>query len=212
MTITESVDPVTAGDAAGLTYTVHLENLGPATAAATEVEIAVVLPAGVSMGAPVASVGSYAGTTWTVGSLAADGVETLEIPLAVADTTVAGTDVISITATASTSTTDVDTDNNTATEATSVALAPTDPTDPATPTDPADPTTPSSPSTPDTPSTPGVTGAVRSAGETTKGQALPRTGSEVVDLALFGLVSILLGAAALWVTSRRGRYVGAHLR
>ncbi|WP_436792765.1 LPXTG cell wall anchor domain-containing protein [Actinospongicola halichondriae] len=199
VSVTESADPVTAGDAAGLTYTVTVTNGGPSTAPGTTVEIDLTLPTGVTEGTAVASLGTYAGSTWTVGALAPDATATLEVPLTVDDTTAAGTDVIEIAATVSSDADDADGTNDEASEATSVEAAPTTPT-----TSPA--TTPTTPTT--------AAGAVGSGGQ---GQspatgALPKTGAEPAAMVLFGLASILVGCAALWLTDRRSRPTGAHLR
>ncbi len=189
--VTESADPVTAGDADGLTYTVEVANDGPSVAENTEVEVDLTLPDGVTLGTAAATEGSFAGTTWSVGSLAPGDEATLTLPLAVAASTEAGSDVVSIEATASSDSTDEDDTNDSATEATSVEAAPVAPTTTTTTTTPG--------------SGVGSVGADR-------GGALPRTGAGFLPLVLLGLLSMLGGGLAVWSAERRNAYVGTHLR
>ncbi len=91
----ESVDPVTAGSGSGnLVYTVTVTNNGPVDATGVELTDTLTLPAGVSTDSISPSAGSFAGTTWTVGTLAPAQSETLTVTLSVTGTTAPGSDVV----------------------------------------------------------------------------------------------------------------------
>ena len=104
VTVTDSVDPVYAGN--NMTMTVTLTNDGPSDSSDTEVEVgAFTLPTGVTIsGAPTIPGGSTypagtsaAGGTWTV-SVAAGSSADLVFPLAIASSAAAGVDVIAASA------------------------------------------------------------------------------------------------------------------
>jgi uncharacterized repeat protein (TIGR01451 family) len=85
VTVSDSPDPATAGTGAGnLTYVVTITNAGPsdATAAVVSSEFTT-LTAGVTIDSATPSQGGYAGTTWTVGTLAAGSNATLTFVLTV---------------------------------------------------------------------------------------------------------------------------------
>lgn len=200
VTIGESADPVTAGDPADLVYTVTATNTGPSAATGTEVEVTLTIPSGVTLGFPGASTGSFAATTWDVGTLAPGDVETLTLPLTVAESTAAGTDVIEVDATISSDAADDNPTNDSASEATSVEAAPAEPT-----------TTTTAPET----TTTTEAGNVQDAGVSQDGSgggALPRTGAGFLPLVLIGLLSMLGGGITVWSAERRNAYVGTHLR
>ncbi|MDE0803555.1 MAG: hypothetical protein OSA99_09550 [Acidimicrobiales bacterium] len=184
VTVNESADPVQAGDADGLVYTVAVDNSGPSGAQDVEVELDLTLPEGVTLGTITPEDGTVTGTTWSLGTMVAANATTLQIPLEVDETAAAGTDVIEITATVSSSTPDGAADNDAATEATSIEAAPVAPT-----------------------TTSGE--SVEAAGE--GNQTLPRTGNDPLALTLAGVASLLLGAVAVR-HARRDDYVGVHLR
>lgn len=188
VSVSESADPVQAGDADGLVYTVAVDNSGPSGARDVEVELDLTLPEGVTLGTITPEDGTVTGTTWSLGTRVASTATTLQIPLEVDETAAAGTDVIEITATVSSATPDDNADNDSASEATSVDAAPVAPT-----------------------TTSG--GAVDAAaqGQTPGSQSLPRTGNDPVALSLAGIASLILGAAAVRL-ARRDDYVGVHLR
>ncbi len=120
--VAESTDPVAAGSGAGnLTYTVTVTNNGPSAATGVTLSEVLTLPAGVTTDSVTPSVGTFVGTTWTLGNLASGASETLVVVLTADTTTVAGTDVIDSTTTVTgLNETDTDATNDAATEATSV--------------------------------------------------------------------------------------------
>lgn len=122
VTQTESVDPVVAGSGTGnLVYTIDVTNIGTGTATGVEVDSLLTLPAGVSVDSVTPSVGTFAGTTWTVGSLAPLATEILTVVLTVDGATVPGIDVIQSSAFVSALVeTDTNSANDGAVEATSV--------------------------------------------------------------------------------------------
>ncbi|MDX1747241.1 MAG: DUF11 domain-containing protein, partial [Halobacteriales archaeon] len=127
VTKAESTDPVAAGSGPGnLVYTVTVTNNGPSDAGGVTLSEVLTLPAGVTVDSVVPSAGSFAGDTWTVGSLPAAAGETLTVTLTVDGSTAPGTDVIGDTATV-TAVDEPDSNavNDSATESTSV-LAPAD--------------------------------------------------------------------------------------
>lgn len=189
VTVTESADPVQAGDADGLVYTVAVDNSGPSGAVDVEVDLDLTLPDGVTMGTPETDTGTVTGTTWSVGTMVGATATTLQIPLVVDEQTAAGTDVIEITATVSSATPDGDDANDAASEATSVEAAPA----------------------PATTTTTAPNGAVGAAGQGNGAARLPRTGTDPAALTLAGVASLLLGGVAVWF-ARRDEYVGTHLR
>ena len=123
---TDSADPVVAGSEAGnLTYTVNVSNVGTADANGVAIDNVLALPAGVTFVSATPSVGSFAGTTWTVGTLTPSTLESLVVVVTVDETTTPGTDVISSTASVSAlSETDVNPANDTSVETTSVDPVP----------------------------------------------------------------------------------------
>ncbi len=98
VTKSESADPVVAG-AGTLTHVVTVANAGPSDASAVSVSDVLSLPAGVTVDAITPSQGGFTDPTWSVGTLTAGASATLTVTLAVAPSTVAGTDVICDTAT-----------------------------------------------------------------------------------------------------------------
>ncbi len=97
---TESADPATAGLGPGnLTYVVTLTNNGVNAATGITVDEILSLPTGVTVDSITPSVGSFAGTTWTVPSLAASASATLTVILTVGAGTDPGIDVIGSAAT-----------------------------------------------------------------------------------------------------------------
>ncbi|MEM7052630.1 MAG: hypothetical protein AAF604_23405 [Acidobacteriota bacterium] len=123
VTVTESVDPAVAGSGTGnLVYTVTVTNLGPVDAAGVTLDNALTLPTGVTADSQTPSAGTFNGTTWTLGGLAASASETLTVTLTVAESTAVGTDIIANTATiTAVDETDTNDSNDSASEATSVA-------------------------------------------------------------------------------------------
>ena len=117
LTVVESIDPVLAGSGVGnLTHTFSLSRVaGPSLAEGVTVEITPNLPAGVSLVSGVPTIGGFAGTTWTVGDVDADGaVGDLVLTLTVDATATDCTDCVSASGTASaTSGTDTVPANNT---------------------------------------------------------------------------------------------------
>src|SRR5439155_87236 len=117
-----SIDPVVAGSGVdNLIYTVTVTNQGYSDASAVALSEALTLPAGVTVDTITGSAGtSYAGSVWTVGTLAANGSATLTVKLT-ADHTTADGAIISDTATV-TNVAEIDTvaGNNQATLSTSV--------------------------------------------------------------------------------------------
>lgn len=111
--VSDSPDPVTAGEQ--LTYTVTVGNGGPDTA--DNVVVDLVLPADVTLVSATPSAGSCTGTTCNIGSLAASASESVVVVVDVADSA-SGT--ILATATVTSSTDDPDTMNNSATASTTV--------------------------------------------------------------------------------------------
>ena len=85
-----------AGSGPGnLTYVVTATNNGPADASGVELSNMLTLPLmGVVIDSITPSVGSFAGSTWTLGVLANSASESLTIVLAVDALTVPGADVI----------------------------------------------------------------------------------------------------------------------
>jgi len=119
---TESADPVTAGSGAGnLTYVISASNAGPSQATGLTLTNVLVTPTGVTVDSISPSVGSFSGTTWTVGDLAPGAGGTLTVILTVDASTAAGIDVISTSAAvASVGETLVNTGDDSASVATSV--------------------------------------------------------------------------------------------
>lgn len=83
--VVDSIDPVVAGSGPGnLTYTVTVTNLGPDS---TDQAVAIVefgaLPAGVTIDSVTPSAGSWFGSQWTIGILAAGSSATLAVVMTV---------------------------------------------------------------------------------------------------------------------------------
>jgi uncharacterized repeat protein (TIGR01451 family) len=79
--LSKTVDKNNPDPGEAITYTITILNTGPNIA--TNIQISDPNPAGVTFGAPVPSVGSYAGGIWTIPSLAVDISATLTIPATV---------------------------------------------------------------------------------------------------------------------------------
>ena len=122
LAVSESIDPVVGGSGPGnLTYLVTVTNQGPAGATGAVISNVLVLPSGVSVDSVTPSAGSFSGSSWNLGSLAANANATLSVVLTVDGSAAAGTDVISNTA--SVATVDqqlVNTGDDSASEATSI--------------------------------------------------------------------------------------------
>ena len=120
--VTESIDPVVGGSGPGnLTYVVTATNQGPADASGVIINNALVLPSGVSIDSVTPSAGSFSGSSWNLGALAANANATLTVTLTVDGTAAAGTDVVSNTASvASADQNLVNTGDDSASEATSI--------------------------------------------------------------------------------------------
>src|SRR5690606_13637076 len=95
--VSDSPDPVTAGEQ--LTYTVTVGNGGPDTA--DNVVVDLVLPADVTLVSATPSAGSCTGTTCNIGSLAASASESVVVVVDVADSA-SGTILATATVTSST--------------------------------------------------------------------------------------------------------------
>jgi uncharacterized repeat protein (TIGR01451 family) len=103
VTIDESIDPVQAGSGPdNLIYTVTVLNNGVSDASNIAVNIGTIDPTGVmfNLGSVILSHGSFDGFVWTIPSLANGQAATLEYPVTVDNSAVAGTDVIEIAANA----------------------------------------------------------------------------------------------------------------
>ena len=120
--VVESGDPVIAGSGAGnLTYTTTLSNAGPAAATGVTVDFVSSLPGGVSLESQTPSDGSFAGSTWTVPSLASGGSATLTTVFTVSSAAAPGSDVITADASITAADqTDSDATNDSDSEQTSV--------------------------------------------------------------------------------------------
>ena len=116
ITKTDDVDPVAAG--AQLTYTLRVDNAGPS--AATLVQVADTLPAGVTLSSVASSQGGCTSLPCDLGTIAPGGFATVTVVVDVAATTV-GT--ITNSATVTSSTADPVATNNTVTEDTLVLNA-----------------------------------------------------------------------------------------
>ena len=142
VTQSESADPVVAGSGAGnLTYTATVTNNGPSDASGVALSEMLTLPAGVTVDSYVTSAGTFAGSTWALGSLPSGVSETLTVLLTVGGSTLPGTDVVCNTASVSAvNEIDVNPANDSSTECTSVgapstldlAVTTTESVDPAT--------------------------------------------------------------------------------
>jgi uncharacterized repeat protein (TIGR01451 family) len=122
VTKSESIDPVLAGSGAGnLTYVVGVKNLGPLNATGVTLNETMTLPTGVSLVSATPSTGSFAGSTWTLGSLSAGASATLTVALTVSTAASTGTDTIGNTAAVATvNEPDPNSSNDSMTVATSV--------------------------------------------------------------------------------------------
>ncbi len=87
VTKTASASSVIAGAPGGVTFTVTAQNVGPSDATGVAVTDVFVPPPGVSLTGSVASKGAFDGVTWTIGTLAAGGSETLTFTVSVAGST-----------------------------------------------------------------------------------------------------------------------------
>ena len=123
VSVLESIDPVVAGSGAGnLVHTVTVMNNGLREATGVTLSNTLALPTGVLVESQVPSNGSFSGTSWTLGALAAGASATLTVTLTVGPSADVGTDVITNTATVTAvNETDIEASNDTATESTSVA-------------------------------------------------------------------------------------------
>lgn len=94
VTVADSPDPVTAGSGSGnLSYLVTITNNGPSDASGAVVSSELTtLTAGVTVDSVTPSEGSFAGTTWTLGDLAAGSAATLTSVLTVGASVPAGAD------------------------------------------------------------------------------------------------------------------------
>ncbi|MDF3129955.1 PKD domain-containing protein, partial [Kiritimatiellaeota bacterium B1221] len=101
----ESQDPVLAGNhlPGNLTHQIKVTNLGPSQATGVEVDISQTLPAGVTLSSVTPAVGTYAGGTWTIPSLASTHMTVLTLVMEVSETAPGGTDLIKTTGTVSAS-------------------------------------------------------------------------------------------------------------
>lgn len=122
VSVVESGDPVTAGSGVGnLVYTVTVTNDAPVDATGVVLENTLTLPTGATAVSQVPSAGSFSGTAWTLGTLAAGASETLTVTLTVSASTTTGIDVITETvAISAVNEIDTDSSNDTATESSSV--------------------------------------------------------------------------------------------
>lgn len=120
---TESIDPVVAGSGVGnLTHVVTALNAGPSDASGLDITEIITVPVGVSVDSVTPSVGSFAGTTWTIGDLTASSSATLTVVYTVDASALTGVDVVSDTASVSAlNEADSDGGNDQVTEATSIA-------------------------------------------------------------------------------------------
>lgn len=99
LSVADSIDPVASGSGAGnLLYSVALSSLGSATADGVVVAAPLSLPPGVSAVSVTASLGSWNGGTWTVGSLPSGATAELTFLLTVGFGTAGGTDMLSLSA------------------------------------------------------------------------------------------------------------------
>ncbi|MEM1335894.1 MAG: DUF11 domain-containing protein, partial [Actinomycetota bacterium] len=123
VTVAESADPVAAGSGAGnLIYTVTVANAGPVDATGLTLSSVLTLPTGVTADSQVPSTGTFSGSTWTLGTLASGGSETLTVTLTVGASAAAGTDAISASASlGALNETDTDSSDDAASESTSIA-------------------------------------------------------------------------------------------
>ena len=97
--VSDSADPLASGTGPGnLAYTVSLSSLGLATADGVVVSAPLSPPPGVSAVSATASVGSWNGGIWTVGSLPSGATAELTFLLTVDFGTAGGTDVLSLSA------------------------------------------------------------------------------------------------------------------
>ncbi|MEM7048398.1 MAG: hypothetical protein AAF604_02015 [Acidobacteriota bacterium] len=122
VSVGESIDPVVAGSGVGnLVYTVTVTNDGRSDATGVTLSNSLTLPTGVAADSEVPSAGTFSGTTWTLGTLAAGTSETLTVTLTADASAAAGTDVITNAATiTAVNEGDSDTSNDTASESTSI--------------------------------------------------------------------------------------------
>ncbi|MEM8993703.1 MAG: DUF11 domain-containing protein [Acidobacteriota bacterium] len=121
VTVVESADPVTPGSGAGdLVYTVTVTNDALSEATGVALESSQILPAHVFVVSQSPSTGSFSGSTWTLGDLAAGASETLTVTLTVPSSAATGVDAVTNTASVTAvDQTDTDTSNDTASESTS---------------------------------------------------------------------------------------------
>ena len=122
VTASDAPDPVSAGSGTGnLTHTITVANVGPSDASGVVLSDVLTLPPGASVVSSTPSVGTFAGTTWTLGSLAKGSNATLTVLITVDASTA---DAATVCDTASVTTAN-ETLNNTAddsaTECTTVA-------------------------------------------------------------------------------------------
>lgn len=124
VTVAENTDPVTAGSGVGnLVHTITATNTSTNPATGVAVDFSQVLPAaGVAVDSTVPSgTGSVAGSTWTIGNLAASASETLTITMTV-DAAATGT-VTTNGSLAAVNETDTDAGNDAGSEGTTIATS-----------------------------------------------------------------------------------------
>lgn len=99
VTVDESAATVIAGSSANnLVYTVTAQNRGPSSATGLVLSNLLRLPAGVTVDSVLAGVGSWSGTTWTLGNLASGASAQLVVTLTVDSSAEIGTNVVNCTA------------------------------------------------------------------------------------------------------------------
>lgn len=86
-------------DTEQLVYEISVTNSGPNTATNVVIDEQLVFPAGVTLDSTVPSLGTFAGTQWTIPSIAPGASEQLTITMTITDEAVGGFDVIQSTAT-----------------------------------------------------------------------------------------------------------------
>jgi uncharacterized repeat protein (TIGR01451 family) len=101
VTITDSIDPVVAGDGAGLTYTVNITNNSPVDANSVIVRVKQILPPGVVIQRSTTNGGSFdfSSSTLSIQNIARGRPATLTLGFKVSPSTAAGTDVVTCTPT-----------------------------------------------------------------------------------------------------------------
>jgi uncharacterized repeat protein (TIGR01451 family) len=122
VTMTESVNPVTAGSgASNLTHVVTAENITTNAATGVVVTLSSMLPAGTTLVSGTPSAGTtFAGSTWTIGALGANSSATLTLVYTVGSSTTNGSSVSNTATLTAITETDDDNNNNSASQNTTV--------------------------------------------------------------------------------------------